>query len=144
MNVLCSLCTFFDSFALKVLRLQLLRVNLICSAVFSGVSKSLQVMSVMTGLISILFLFTIVVCIFGTSIIFYRCHRKCKRSEEMEPKHKTDDIKDQSYVSAVFVRNQQTVSGSKGPDIITNTCGELSLYFTHLYFAYVFTKDFHT
>lgn len=89
----------------------------------AGVTRSLQVVSVVTGLISILFVLIVLLCIFGTSIVFYRCRHKYKqREQETPPKHKSDDIKEQPYMSAVFVRSQQTVKDAKGPDIITNTC----------------------
>lgn len=79
----------------------------------------------MTGLISILFVLTVLLCVFGTFILFYRCRHKHKRNQEFVPKPKTDDtIKQQPYMSAVFVRSQQNVNDSKGPDIITNTFGE--------------------
>lgn len=83
----------------------------------------------MTGLIFVLFLLTVVLCVFGTSIIFCRCrHRQFHQPEETDAKHhKVDEIKDQSYMSAVFVANQPSVNDAKGPDIITNTCGKLTV-----------------
>lgn len=81
----------------------------------------------MTGLITVLFVLSVLLCVFGVFIIFYRCRRMHKRDGEFAPKaSKTDDtIKNQPYMSAVFVRSQQNVvSDSKGPDIITNTFGK--------------------
>ncbi|XP_065206012.1 MAM domain-containing glycosylphosphatidylinositol anchor protein 1-like isoform X2 [Planococcus citri] len=96
------------------------------AAKYTSVTNKLQVINVMAGLISVLFVLTVLLCVFGTFIFFYRCRRKHKRDQEFAPKpSKTDDtIKNQPYMSAVFVRSQQNVvSDSKGPDIITNTFG---------------------